>query len=83
MITHHPFLIDMLNAMTGKEIDIKNTTDELKVKYCFIYSIIMNIRWHELSLFQRVNTVLLKNCVLMAIPKSGTPMSAKIKQYAH
>jgi hypothetical protein len=59
MITHHPFLIDMLNAMTGKEIDIKNTTDELKVKYCFIYSIIMNIRWHELSLFQRINTVLL------------------------
>lgn len=83
MITHHPFLIDMLNAMTGKEIDIKNTTDELKVKYCFNYSIIMNIRWHELSSFQRVNTVLLKNCVLMAIPKSGTPMSAKIKQYAH
>ena len=53
----HPFLIDMLNAVSGmKEA---NYPDELRLKYCFLYSTLMNIRWHELSLFQRINTVLL------------------------
>ena len=33
MIKHHPFLLELLNAMTGNEIDINNTSDELKVKY--------------------------------------------------
>ena len=42
MIKHHPFLTDLLNAMTGNEININNRSDELKVKYCFIYSINMN-----------------------------------------
>lgn len=59
MKTCHPFLIDLLNAMTGKEEDICNITNEVKVKYCMVYSILMNIRWHELSLFQRINTILL------------------------
>ena len=36
MIKHHPFLLELLNAMTGNEIDINNTSDELKVKYCFL-----------------------------------------------
>lgn len=54
-----PFLIDLMNATTGNPVDIDNTTEEVKVKYCFIYSILMNMRWHELSLFQRINTVLL------------------------
>ena len=54
-----PFLIDLMNATTGNPVDIDNTTEEVKVKYCFLYSILMNMRWHELSLFQRINTVLL------------------------
>ena len=57
--THQPFLIDALNAISGKECDIDKTADDVKVKYCFIYSIVMNIRWHEFSLLQRIITVLL------------------------
>jgi len=29
------------------------------VKYSFLYSILMNERWHELNLVKRVNTVLI------------------------
>lgn len=59
MKSTQPFLIDLLNTITGNEVDIDKTSEEVKVKFCFIYSILMNVRWHELSLFQRVNTVLL------------------------
>ena len=54
-----PFFIDFMNAITGNQVDIDETKDEAKVKYCFIYSILMQMRWHELSLFQRINTILL------------------------
>ena len=57
--TTQPFLIDLLNAITGNQVDIDKTNEEAKVKYCFIYSILMQMRWHELSLFQRIITALL------------------------
>ena len=28
-----------------------------RIKFCFVYSILMNIKWHKLSLMQRINTV--------------------------
>jgi hypothetical protein len=59
MKTTQPFLIDLMNATTGNNVHIDKTSQEAKLKYCFIYSILMNMRWHELSLFQRINTVLL------------------------
>jgi hypothetical protein len=59
LILHHSFFIDVLNTITGERCDIINTPEKLKTKYCFIYSILMFSRWHELSLFQRVNTILL------------------------
>lgn len=52
----NPFLIDIFNAVSGLKEDISR---ELQVKYSFIYSILMNIRWYELSVVQRVNTVLM------------------------
>ena len=54
-----PFIIDMFNSVTGKCCSIEDTPHNLKVKYSFIYSILMNERWHALSLVQRVNTVLI------------------------
>ena len=60
-----PFLINILNAISGKlcddidDNDDDKTPNQLKIKYVFIYSILMNMRWHELSLFQRVNSILL------------------------
>ena len=53
----HPFLNDIFMAATGKYG--KDLPDDLKIKFCFIYGILMNIRWHEISLVQRINTVLL------------------------
>ena len=53
----HPFLIDIMQAFTGKYH--KEVSDDLKTKYSFIYGILMHIRWHEISLMQRINTVLL------------------------
>ena len=41
----------------------KDYTDEtkhdVKVKICFIYSALLNPRWSHLSLFQRINSVLI------------------------
>ena len=50
-----PFVITITNAVCGKSF----TTADLRVKYGFIYSILMSERWHELSLLKRVNTVLI------------------------
>lgn len=50
-----PFLVSIMNAVCGKSF----TTPDLRVKYGFIYSILMSERWHELSLLKRVNTVLI------------------------
>ena len=54
-----PFLINVLNAITGESSEVENTPNHLQIKYNFIYAILMNARWHELSLYQRINTVLL------------------------
>lgn len=50
-----PFPVSIMNAVCGKSF----TTPDLRVKYGFIYSILMSERWHELSLLKRVNTVLI------------------------
>ena len=56
--TNLPFLVELMNAVSGKENSITETKLELQVKYSFLYSILMNERWHELTLVKRVNTVL-------------------------
>ena len=53
--TNIPFLVNIMNAVCGKSL----TTPDLRVKYGFIYSILMSERWHELSVLKRVNTVLI------------------------
>lgn len=57
--TNHPFLVELMNAVSGKENSAAETKLELQVKYSFLYSILMNERWHELNLVKRVNTVLI------------------------
>ena len=55
-----PFLIDIMNAVSGKNgaTDCITENTDLQVKYSFVYSILMNERWHELSVLKRVNTLL-------------------------
>ena len=53
-----PFLIDLMNAVAGEEKSIEDTRQDLRVRYNFLYSILMSERWHELNLVKRVNTVL-------------------------
>ena len=55
MATKIPFLLDIFNAVSGKNGLIESAT---RVKYGFAYSILMNERWHKLSLVKRANTVL-------------------------
>jgi len=55
--TNLPFLVELMNAMSGKENTVAETRLKLQVKYSFLYSILMNERWHELNLVRRVNTV--------------------------
>ena len=47
--TNLPYLVEHMNAVSGKENSITETKLELQVKYSFLYSILMNERWHELS----------------------------------
>ena len=56
--TNLPFLVKLMNAVSGKENSIPEIKLELQVKYRFLYSILMNERWHELNLVKCVNTVL-------------------------
>ena len=55
METNIPFMIQIVSAVSAK--NSANITVDLRVKYGFIYSILMSERWHELSAL-RVNTVL-------------------------
>jgi hypothetical protein len=55
MATNILFLVDIFNAVSGKNGLVEIAT---RVKYGFVYSVLMNERWHELSLVKRVNTVL-------------------------
>ena len=54
-----PFLVELMNTVSGKENSVAETKLKLQVKYSFLYSILMNERWHELNLVKRVNTVLI------------------------
>ena len=55
MTTNIPFLVDIFKAVSGKNGITESAT---RVKYGFVYSVLMNERWHELSLMKRVNIVL-------------------------
>ena len=54
-----PFFIEIMNAVSGKNLGMENTELDVCVKFCFLYSVLMNERWHELSLLKRVNTILI------------------------
>ena len=57
--TNVPYLIEIMNAVSGKNTGIEGTTHDLRVKFSFLYSVLMSERWHELSLLKRVNTILI------------------------
>ena len=59
LVTNHPFLVDVLNLASKNKCSATETPHKVRVKYCLIYSTLMSERWHELSLLQRVNTVLM------------------------
>ena len=56
--SNYPFLIELMNAVAGEVEDIEDITKSLRIKLSFVYSILMNERWHELNMVKRVNTVL-------------------------
>ena len=59
MKSNVPFFIEIMNAVSGKNLGMENTELVVRVKFCFLYSVLMNERWHELSLLKRVNTILI------------------------
>lgn len=59
LVEKHSTLVDVFNAVSGNSCVAKDTPKNVQLKYTLIYSILMNIRWHELSLFQRLNSVTL------------------------
>ena len=42
METNIPFVIDIMNAVSGKGGSIEDVKNELRVKFSFVYSILMN-----------------------------------------
>ena len=50
-----PFLCKLLVQLSSKV----EMVDSIKPKLCLIYSMLMSSRWHELSFFKRVTTILL------------------------
>lgn len=68
--TSHLYLVEIMNAVSGKEKSAAETKRELQVKYSFLYSILMNERWHYLNLVKRVNKVLIieDGCTKKVIP---------------
>lgn len=68
--TSHLYLVEIMNAVSGKENSAAETKRELQVKYSFLYSILMNERWHYLNLVKRVNKVLIieGGCTKKVIP---------------
>ena len=54
-----PFLVELMNAVSGRENSLAEAKLELQVKYSFLYLILMNERWHELNLVKHVDTVLI------------------------
>ena len=59
MKTNFPYLIDIFSAVAGLSKTYDDIEQSERVKFCFIYSILMNINWNSLSLLQRMNTVLM------------------------
>ena len=59
MKSNVPFFIEIMNAVSGKNLGMENTELDVRVKFCFLYSVLVNERWHELSLLKRGNTVLI------------------------
>ena len=57
--TNVPYLIEIMNAVSGKNTGIEGTTHDLRVKFSFLYAVLMSERWHELSLLKRVDTILI------------------------
>ena len=57
------FVSELLFLAKTLKVICKDYTDEtkhdVKVKICFIYSALLNPRWSHLSLFQRINSVLI------------------------
>ncbi len=43
--TNIPFVIDVFNAVTG--VEPEKAKQDLQAKYGFLYSVLMNTRWHE------------------------------------
>jgi hypothetical protein len=52
-------LVEFMSAIAGEERKMEDIGESLRVKYSFLYSILMSERWHELNLVKRVNTVLI------------------------
>ena len=57
LISELPFLVKTLKVIRKDYTD--ETKHDVKVKLCFIYSVLLNARWSHLSLFQRINSVLM------------------------
>ena len=58
MKTNVPCFIEIMNAVYRKNLGMENTELDVRVKFWFLYSALMNERWHELSSLKRVNTIL-------------------------
>ena len=56
-ISELPFLVNTLKVIFKDYID--ETKHDVKVKFCFTYSVLLDARWSHLSLFQRINSVLM------------------------
>lgn len=81
-----PFLVDILSAIAGSKHDIDETPENVKVKFCFIYAILMNIKWNKLSNVQRINTVLMiegggSKKLLERLNNLGVTLSSSRKPY--
>ena len=59
MKSNVPFFIEIMNAVSGNNLGKENTELDVRVKFCFIYSVLMNERWHGLSLLKRGNKILI------------------------
>ena len=55
MIVNVRQAIAVFNAISGKDSD----NESVQLKYVFIYSILMMLRWSKLSILQRVSTSLM------------------------
>jgi hypothetical protein len=54
-----PMLVEFMSAIAGEERKMEDIGESLRVKYSFLYSILISEIWHELNLVKRVNTVLI------------------------